>query len=83
MSLEVAKLSPFFSLGGSLVVSLSFKLGTSIKIMSNIFEIKNGWELFFSNVTHLRETSLRSQSLHVEFNIPLRRVQPVLQIGEK
>ena len=51
--------------------------------MSNIFEIKNGWELFFSNVTHLRETSLRSQSLHVEFNIPLRRVQPVLQIGEK
>ena len=34
------------------------------------------------NVTHLHETSLMSRYLHVEFNIPICRVQSVLQIGE-
>ena len=33
-------------------------------------------------MTHLHKTSLMLQFSHVEFNIPLCRVQSVLQIGE-
>ena len=33
-------------------------------------------------VTHLHETSLMSQFLHVEFNISRFRAHPLLQIGE-
>ena len=36
----------------------------------------------YINVTYLHETSLMSQFLHVEFNIPLCRVQSVLHISE-
>ena len=37
---------------------------------------------YYTYVTHLHKTSLKSPFLHVEFNIPLGRVQSLLQIGE-